>query len=103
MDLPALCPLEYKLLLVSVGMKIHFGKDEIVALPGSSEFNMPDTNELGFLFKTTRNGIWWIDQDISSRYHKYKLEVDLLVSLSLLYSILLAKKYQMPAVCQVQC
>lgn len=60
MDLLVLCFLEYKLLFVSVGMKIYFGKDEIVVFLGFLEFNMLDINELGFLFKIIRNGIWWI-------------------------------------------
>ena len=52
MAFPALCALEYKLLLVvSVGMKTHFGKDESVFPSDFSEFNMLDTKELSSLRK----------------------------------------------------
>lgn len=56
MAFPALCALEYKLLLVvSVGMKTHFGKDESVFPSDFSECNMLDTNELSSLCKRARN------------------------------------------------
>ena len=56
---PALCTLEYRLrLVVSVGMKTHFGKDESVFPSDFSEFNMLDTNELSSPCKRTKNGIW---------------------------------------------